>query len=63
MYKFNNYYSYRYGWFTTSLISVSKDPRLRFSKKQSDFVTNELVRRKLQKGLLEKKFAGLPFRT
>ncbi|XP_012535445.1 uncharacterized protein LOC105836158 [Monomorium pharaonis] len=52
-----------YGWFTESLIPVMKDPRLRFSRKQSDFVANELLRRKLQKGLPEKRFVGVPFRT
>ncbi|XP_011647619.1 uncharacterized protein LOC105433846 [Pogonomyrmex barbatus] len=52
-----------YGWFTTPLVSIRKDPRLRFSRKQSDFIANELVRRKLQKGLPEKKFVGVPFRT
>ncbi|KYN10568.1 hypothetical protein ALC57_17173 [Trachymyrmex cornetzi] len=49
-----------YGWFTASLIPISKDPRLRFSRKQSDFVTNELLRRKLQRGLPEKLFSGVP---
>ncbi|XP_012064259.1 PREDICTED: uncharacterized protein LOC105627584 [Atta cephalotes] len=52
-----------YGWFTTLLIPISKDPRLRFSRKQSDFITNELLRRKLQKGLPEKPFFGVPFKT
>ncbi|KYN00298.1 PREDICTED: uncharacterized protein LOC108776027 [Cyphomyrmex costatus] len=52
-----------YGWFAASLIPISKDPRLLFSRKQSDFVTNELLRRKLQKGLPEKRFSGVPFRT
>ncbi|KAL6257326.1 hypothetical protein P5V15_010901 [Pogonomyrmex californicus] len=52
-----------YGWFTTPLVSIRKDPRLRFSRKRSDFIANELVRRKLQKGLPEKKFVGVPFRT
>ncbi|XP_011698768.1 PREDICTED: uncharacterized protein LOC105456436 [Wasmannia auropunctata] len=52
-----------YGWFTASLVPISKDPRLHFSRKQSDFIRNELVRRKLQRGLPEKRFAGVPFRT
>ncbi|XP_011055792.1 PREDICTED: uncharacterized protein LOC105146879 [Acromyrmex echinatior] len=52
-----------YGWFTTPLIPISKDPRLRFSRKQSDFVTYELLRRKLQRGLPEERFFGVPFKT
>ncbi|CAL1681340.1 unnamed protein product [Lasius platythorax] len=53
-----------YGWFSAPLIPISRDPRLRFSRKQSDFVTRELARRKLQVGgLPERKFAGIPFRT
>ncbi|GAB1859697.1 hypothetical protein CAJAP_00776 [Camponotus japonicus] len=52
-----------YGWFPAPLIPITRDPRLRFPKKQSDFVTYELARRKLHKGLPEKKFAGVPFRT
>ncbi|XP_011867472.1 PREDICTED: uncharacterized protein LOC105561779 [Vollenhovia emeryi] len=52
-----------YGWFTVPLVPLTKDPRLRFSRKQSDFIASELVHRKLQRGLPEKRFAGVPFRT
>ncbi|XP_029159221.1 uncharacterized protein LOC114931396 [Nylanderia fulva] len=51
-----------YGWFSTPLIPIARDPRLRFSRKQSDFITHELARRKLQGGSLERKFAGPPFK-
>ncbi|EFN66409.1 hypothetical protein EAG_07767 [Camponotus floridanus] len=64
-----NIYSFRppavnmeYGWFSAPLIPITRDLRLRFPRKQSDFVTYELAR-KLHKGLPEKKFAGVPFRT
>ncbi|XP_050453111.1 uncharacterized protein LOC126852383 [Cataglyphis hispanica] len=51
-----------YGWFSAPLIPFTKDPRLRFTKKQSDFITHELARRKLQR-IPEKKFVGVPFKT
>lgn len=53
----------RYGWFSVPLVPITKDPRLRFSRKPADFVVIELVRRKLQKGLPHKRFAGVPFKT
>ncbi|KAM0733889.1 hypothetical protein ACS0PU_012254 [Formica fusca] len=52
-----------YGWYSAPLIPITRDPRLRFSRKQSDFVTHELARRKLQRSPLERKFAGVPFKT
>ncbi|EZA53329.1 hypothetical protein DMN91_005119 [Ooceraea biroi] len=51
-----------YGWFSVPLIPVTRDPRLCFSRKQSDFIANEIQLRKLQ-GLPEKKFTGVPFKT
>ncbi|XP_067213879.1 uncharacterized protein [Linepithema humile] len=52
-----------YGWFIAPLIPVTKDPRLRFSRKYCDFIVNEVTRRKLRGGLSEKKFTGVPFKT
>lgn len=56
-------YLHRYGWFTVPLVPVTKDPRLRFSRKYADFVLNEVTRRKLLGGLPEEKFIGVPFKT
>ncbi|KAL0126501.1 hypothetical protein PUN28_005097 [Cardiocondyla obscurior] len=52
-----------YGWFAVPLVPVAQDPRLRFSRKQFDFIANELVRKKLQKRLPEMKSTGIPFKT
>ncbi|XP_076754279.1 nuak family kinase 1 [Xylocopa sonorina] len=52
----------RYGWFTVPLIPRTNDPRLRFPKKESDFIGNELKIRHVQRGLPSEKFSGIPFR-
>ncbi|XP_033210963.1 uncharacterized protein LOC117169019 [Belonocnema kinseyi] len=52
-----------YGWFTEPLIPRSKDPRLHFATKGSDFLKTELKLRHLNRGLPVTKFVGVPFRS
>ncbi|XP_016916103.1 uncharacterized protein LOC108000355 [Apis cerana] len=52
-----------YGWFSELLIPRTKDPRLCFPKKQTDFISNELKIRHVQRGLPIEKFVGIPFKV
>ncbi|XP_026671128.1 uncharacterized protein LOC113464608 [Ceratina calcarata] len=53
----------QYGWFSEPLIPQTKDPRLRFPIKESDFIANELRIRQVQKGMPIEKFMGIPFKV
>ncbi|XP_017764435.1 PREDICTED: uncharacterized protein LOC108553884 [Eufriesea mexicana] len=53
----------QYGWFSEPLIPPTSDPRLRFPKKQTDFIANELRIRHIQRGLPAEKFLGIPFKV
>ncbi|XP_060823485.1 uncharacterized protein LOC132911098 [Bombus pascuorum] len=52
-----------YGWFSEPLIPRTKDPRLSFARKQTDFIANELRIRHVQRGLPTEKFLGIPFKV
>ncbi|EFN79779.1 NUAK family SNF1-like kinase 1 [Harpegnathos saltator] len=53
----------KYGWFNVPLVPLSKDPRLRFPRRQVDFIAVEVSRRRQYGGLPEEKFTGVPFKT
>ncbi|KAK9293627.1 hypothetical protein QLX08_011484 [Tetragonisca angustula] len=52
-----------YGWFSEPLIPQTNDPRLQFHRKQTDFISNELRIRHVQRGLPVEKFVGMPFKV
>ncbi|CAL7952511.1 unnamed protein product [Xylocopa violacea] len=52
-----------YGWFSEPLIPPTNDTRLRFPRKEADFIANELRIRRIQRGLPADKFTGIPFRV
>ncbi|XP_076162367.1 uncharacterized protein LOC143144150 [Ptiloglossa arizonensis] len=49
-----------YGWFSEPLPPTT-DPKLRFPRKRTDFVSGELRMRHLHRGLPVEKFTGIPF--